>query len=101
VELEKFHRVRGQVFLSYRRGHYREALEAALAAKERFPEKEGETSYWLACLLCRLGDLEGGLKTLQEALERGHWWGERSLLNDPDLEPIRDRPEFKRLCCVE
>jgi len=97
MEPEKFHRVRGQVFLFYRRGRYREALEAALAAKERFPEKEGEASFWIACLLCRLGDVGGGLKTLQEALEQGHWWGEHSLLKDPDLEPIRDRPEFKRL----
>jgi dienelactone hydrolase len=97
VELEEFHRVRGQVLSLYRQGRYGEALQAALAAKESFPEKEGEVSFWIACLFCRLGDPEGGLKILQEALERGHWWGERSLLNDPDLEPIRKRPEFKRL----
>lgn len=97
MEPEKFYRVRGQVFLLYRRGRYREALEAALAAKERFPEKEGEITFWIACLLCRLGDGEGGLKTLQKALERGHWWGEHSLLKDPDLEPIQDRLEFKKL----
>jgi predicted esterase len=97
VELEEFHRVRRQVLSLYRQGRYGEALQAALAAKESFPEKEGEVSFWIACLFCRLGDPEGGLEILQEALERGHWWGERSLLNDPDLEPIRKRLEFKRL----
>lgn len=97
MERIDFHRVRRQVFKFYGQGCYREALEVARAAKGRFPGKEGEIMWWIACLTCRLGNGEGALKILQEALRAGHWWGEYFLLNDPDLEPLRGRPEFKEI----
>jgi|LZCG01.1.fsa_nt_gb hypothetical protein len=72
-----FHRVRGQVLDLHREGRYREALLVAEEASQSFSEKEAETSYWIACLKCRLGNPEGALSTLQGAFEKGHWWAER------------------------
>lgn len=92
-----FHRVRGQVLDLHREGRYREALLVAEEASRSFSEKEAETSYWIACLKCRLGNPEGALGTLQEALEKGHWWAERWLTQDPDLEPLRDRQPFQEI----
>lgn len=90
MERINFDRVRGQVLEFYRQGYYREALEVALVAKGRFPEKEGEVSWWIACLTRRLGNVDGALEILREALRAGPWWGEY-FLNDPDLEPLRER----------
>ena len=97
MEWREFHRVRGKVLELYRQERYQESLETAFKARSRFPEKEGETIYWIACLKCRLGKTEEALHVLLGALEQGHWWGEHWLLNDPDLEPIRGRPEFRKI----
>lgn len=91
-----FHRVRGQVLDLHREGRYQEALQVAAKAREQFPGK-GETSYWIACLQCRLDDPEGALRTLQGAVKNGHWWSARWLTQDPDLEPLRDRPLFQEI----
>lgn len=93
----EFWRVRGRVIELHGEGRYREALAVAEEARWRFPEKEAETSYWIACLKCLLGEVEEALCSLQGALEKGHWWGERWLLGDPDLALIQDRPEFRRI----
>lgn len=94
MEQKGFHQVRREVLELHRQGRYQEALETALRARSRFPEKEGEASYRIACFKCRLGEAEEALHVLLEALEKGRWWGEHWLRNDPDLEPIRGRPEF-------
>ncbi len=92
-----FHRVRGQILNLHREERYRDALLIAKEASQRFSEKESETSYWIACLQCRLGDPEEGLRTLQDALKNGHWWSKRWLTQDPDLEPLRDRHLFQEI----
>ena len=94
---QEFWRVRGRVIELHGEGRYREALAVAEEARRRFPEKEAETSYWIACLKCLLGEVEEALCALQGALEKGHWWGERWLMQDPDLEPLRDRPKFQEI----
>lgn len=79
---------------AYGEGRYGEALEVAREAWRRFPEKEGRTAYWVACLLCRVGDPDGALRALQDARARGHWWGEGLLRGDPDLQPLWGNPDF-------
>lgn len=95
-----FSSLRRKVLELYRLGLYREALDLALQARGHFPTKESDIAFWIACLLSRLGETEKALSTLAEALDQGHWWGERLLLHDPDLEPLRDRPEFARILAV-
>jgi hypothetical protein len=58
VELEEFHRVRGQVLSLYRQGRYGEALQAALAAKESFPEKEGSVPSSMIRISSRSGSVQ-------------------------------------------
>lgn len=94
---ESFRQLRRHVFELYRSGRYSEALKAAEEAYRRFPTKLGETAYWLACLRCLLDRPEEALQILQEALEAGHWWGERPLLQDPDLKALQDRQEFQAI----
>ncbi len=83
------------MFRAYGEGRYGEALEVAREAWGHFPEKETRTAYWVACLLCRVGNPDQALRVLQGA--RGHWWGEALLRGDPDLEPLGGRPGFTAL----
>ncbi|MBC7169574.1 hypothetical protein H5T54_01375 [Candidatus Bipolaricaulota bacterium] len=92
-----FEDLRRALFRAHGEGRYEEALAAAREAWRRFPEHEARTAYWVACLLCRVGDPAGALRVLLTARSRGHWWGEGLLLKDPDLEPLWGRTEFLRL----
>ncbi|MCR4392699.1 MAG: acetylxylan esterase [Candidatus Acetothermia bacterium] len=89
--------LRRAIFRLYGEARYREALAYARQAAARFPEHEARTAYWTACFLCRVGEPEEALRTLEEAHARGHWWGEGLLTKDPDLEPLRAHPGFDRV----
>jgi predicted esterase len=83
-----------KVFHYYGEGRFREALEAAREAARRFPDYQAKTSFWVACIENRLGNHEVAIEVLQNAVKKGIWWPDQSL-RDPDLESIRDRPEFR------
>ncbi|AZR74607.1 hypothetical protein BBF96_15225 [Anoxybacter fermentans] len=92
-----FNTLQKQIFDYYGKSEFREALEVAKLALENFPEKMSRISYWIACLYCRLGEIEEAIKTLKSAVEKGCWWAPQILLNDWDLKPIHDRDEFKNI----
>ncbi len=54
--IENFSYYRDQVFDLYNAREYREALAVAFQAKEKFPERDAKTSYWIGCLESRLGE---------------------------------------------
>jgi hypothetical protein len=85
---------RNKVFRRYGESRFREALEAAREAARKFPDYQAKTSFWIACIENRLGNHEVAIETLQNAVKKGIWWPDQSL-RDPDLESIRDRPEFR------
>src|SRR5712692_7528199 len=92
-----FQYYRDQIFDLYGARKYREALAVAFQAKEKFPERKAKTSYWIGCLQSRLGELGDALQTLEKASKNGAWWSDQALLIEPDLEPIRDRRQFKAM----
>jgi dienelactone hydrolase len=72
-------------------------MAVAFQAKEKFPERNAKTSYWIGCLQSRLGESEEALQTLEKASKDGIWWPDQALLMEPDLEPLQSRPEFKAI----
>ncbi len=92
-----FQYYREQIFDLYRTRKYREALAVAFQAKEKFPERRAKTSYWIGCLQSRLGESEEALQALEKASKDGIWWPNQAFLMEPDLEPLRSRPEFKAI----
>lgn len=88
-----------KIFADYFAGRYREALVSALEAQERFPEQFQRTGFWTACLYCCTGNPDKALLELDKALEKGAWWSENILL-DEDLQPLREREEFKRIKAI-
>ena len=85
---------RNKVFRYYNEKKFREALEVAQEAAKKFPDYEAKTSFWIACLENRLGNHEAAIQALRSAVSKGIWWPNQ-VLQDPDLNSIRDRPEFK------
>lgn len=90
-----FYALQKQNFELYHLGKYRAALTLAEKTADSFPEKDDRTTYWKACLCSRLGRLDEALQLLNDATGRGLWWSEESLKLEMDLDPIRDKAEFK------
>jgi uncharacterized Ntn-hydrolase superfamily protein len=77
------------------KGDFEAAFEVGRRAIAESPG-EGEPHYHMACFLARAGDYDAALAELEKARELDgelpSWAAE-----DPDLEPLYDRPEFQAL----
>lgn len=92
-----FTAVRGRLFQLHAAGDYGTALELARSAARDFPDESDRTTYWIACLLARLGDGEGALQALEDGSRRGLWWAPQALEADPDLESLRTSHRFRAI----
>lgn len=92
---ESFDDVRRRVIARHAAGDYAGALEIARAAGRDYPEAADRTTYWIACLHARLGEVERALEALEAGSRRGLWWGPATLEADPDLEPLLDDARFR------
>ncbi len=97
MSTESFHDVRRRVIARHAAGDYAGALEIARAAGREYPEAADRTTYWIACLLSRLGEVERALEALEDGSRRGLWWGPATLEADPDLEPLHDDARFRAI----
>lgn len=68
-----------RVYELYIKEKFQDALEQALQAAERFPQRATTTSFWIAILYTRLGERERALAILQRAVKEGIWWSEKEL----------------------
>jgi len=85
---------RNGVFRYYNESRYDEALGVARDAAQRFPNFDAKTSFWIGCLQSRLGYYDEAVRTLQDAVKRSVWWP-AEVLRDTDLDPIRNKLEFR------
>lgn len=77
-------------------GRKDEAKKAAERASAMLDNPIGH--YNLACFLALAGDKPGALQELQLAVDAG--LAERSMADDPDLNSLRETPEFRSLLAV-
>ena len=83
--------------LAARRGDEEEAQKISEEFKHiDRPYLFGSHTYWRACISALLGDKQQAVKLLTEAFSQGKSY-DTYLLNDMDLEPLRDYPPFKEL----
>ena len=80
----------------YLQGQYAEALKLVEQNADRFPEQSARTTFWKMCLLSLCGRSAEAISVFQHGLASGLWWADSQFL-DPDLDAIRDLPEFKHL----
>jgi predicted esterase len=91
--MKTFQDYRMDVMHLYQEKKYLDALGAAVDASKRFPDEKPKTTFWIACLESRLGNHDQAVQVLREGVQQGVWWPVETL-RDPDLDPIRTRPEF-------
>ncbi len=68
----------------------------AFALSERLLGHHDPMSYYLVCFFSRAGEVRQALDTLEAAVDRG--WSHAALLaRDPDIDPLRREPRFRRI----
>lgn len=85
-----------ELFRLYPQGKYAEALESIEQQADRFPEQSARITFWRMCLLSLSGRVDDTISVFRQGLDAGLWW-RNDVFNDPDLNAVRDLPEFQRL----
>lgn len=80
----------------YNKGDYSGALQLVEGAAGDFPEQLARTTFWKMCLLSLCGRPKDVISVFRQGLDSGLWWAEGQF-RDPDLDAVRELPEFKTL----
>jgi dienelactone hydrolase len=99
MEQMTFRELTDKMMLLYTERKYADALQFLEQNAERFPVQAARTTFWKMCLLSLSGRSEEVISVFQKGLDAGYWWAEGQF-RDPDLDSVRDLPEFKRLVAV-
>lgn len=82
--------LRKRLFERYGAGDSDGARQVAGEAASAFPDRDDQTTYWIACLEALQGDPDHALGVLTDGLDRGLWWAPEMLETDPDLAALRE-----------
>jgi predicted esterase len=99
METTTFHELTDQMVALYQQNKMQEAFQLVEQNQNAFPDQLARTTFWRMCLLSLTGQSADVLSVFQQGLDSGLWWHEE-LFSDPDLNAVRDMPEFKRLMAV-
>lgn len=94
-----FRELSDQLVILYNQRNFEEALQLLEGQRDFFPEQATRTTFWRMCLLSLAGRPAEVLSVFQQGLDAGQWWS-RELFADPDLDAVRDLPEFQRLTAL-
>lgn len=83
----------------YDEREYAAALMLVEQNAPSFLEHSARITFWRMCLLSLNGRIEETISVLKTGLEAGLWWSENHL-RDPDLDAVREAPEFKHLAAL-
>ena len=96
MEAVTFRELTDQMVELYHQGNFERALRLIEAHIDSFPEQSARMVFWRMCLLSLSGRPADVLSVFQQGLDSGLWWTEE-LFADPDLNAVRELPEFKHL----
>jgi predicted esterase len=96
MEKITFQELTDELMRLYSQGKYAEALDLVEQNADHFPEQSARTTFWKMCLLSLCDRSADAISVFQQGLDSGLWWAENQFI-DPDLDSVRDLPEFKRL----
>ena len=94
-----FQELTDELMRLYPQGKYAEALQVVEQNADRFPEQAARTVFWKMCLLSLCGRSADAIAVFHGGLDSGLWWAEGQFI-DPDLDAVRDLPEFQRLMAI-
>ena len=99
MESMTFNQLTEQMVALYHQKKMEEALQLIELNLHSFPEQAARLTFWRMCFLSLTGRPEEALSVFQQGLDSGLWW-HAELFADPDLNAVRDLPEFKRLMAI-
>ena len=88
-----------QLVILYNQRNFEDALQLLEEQRDFFPEQATRITFWRMCLLSLAGRPADVLSVFQQGVNAGHWWSEQ-VFADPDLDGVRDLPEFQRLVAI-
>jgi predicted esterase len=86
-----------RVYGLYEVRRYAEALDLLDPEEENFPDHPATVTFWRACLLAVSVRPDDALALLKDGLDRGLWWSDFALRQDPDLDTVRALSGFERV----
>src|ERR671938_76397 len=92
-----FDELNAEVMRHYRNEDYAAVLEVLEREGEQYPEIAHMVYYLRSCMAVRVGKPEMGIKLIEEALDKGFFYGERTMRDSPSWQPLQGNPEFERL----
>lgn len=97
---EDFLTFQAKTFELFSAGQFDQAIANIRQHAGEFKDWANQTYNWQMCIQACQGKTEDALQTFRDALEAGVWWSEAVLMEDPDLDSIKQLPEFKRLVAI-
>jgi predicted esterase len=99
MESITFRELTDQMVALYGQGKFEDALYLIERHVDMFPNQSARITFWRMCLLSLTGRSADVLSVFQHGLDSGLWWAEE-MLADPDLDAVREMPEFKHLAAI-
>lgn len=99
MEQMTFRELTEKIVYLYNEKKYADALQLLEQNSDCFPLQAPRTTFWKMCLLSLSGRSEEVIPVFQKGLAAGLWWAQGQFA-DPDLDAVRDMPEFKHLVAV-
>ena len=99
MESMTFRELTDQIVALYHQKKFEEALQLIEEHLSSFPEQTARLTFWRMCFSSLIGRPDDVISVFQQGLNSGLWWHEE-LFSDPDLNAVRELPEFKRLMAI-
>lgn len=99
MEQMTFREVTDQLVALYGEQKFNEGLQLVEAHLDAFPEQKSRMVFWHMCLLSLCNRPEEVITVFEQGLDAGLWW-QKELFADPDLNAVRELPDFQRLMAI-
>jgi predicted esterase len=97
---QDYHRFYAQVMELYRNQAFAEALELLTREGDVFPEEAPTILYLRSCMAARIGQPELAVQLVEEAINRGYWYGEALMRGSPSWQPLQGMPAFEQIAAI-
>jgi predicted esterase len=100
MTMRTYEEVQAEAMEHYQAQDYAGALEILTREGDRFPAEAANVLYLRSCMAARVGLPDLAVAILEDALNRGLWYGERVMRESPSWQPLQGLPAFERLAAV-
>ena len=100
MTMRTYEEVQAEAMEHYQAQDYAGALEILTREGDRFPAEAANVLYLRSCMAARVGQPDLAVAILEDALNRGLWYGERVMRESPSWQPLQGLPAFERLAAV-